>query len=221
MAFFGRHLVGPLPFLVAALGCVQGNEPIRILSTVALRGTSAQCVLDTVQQPRGTLDLAVNGNYSLGFLLESSLQPISEQVGTTTVSSDNRNDFYADYMVYSYTSSPPKVFKSEKLPLTFSIQAGASDVPLILRSMLTEALLEKLQAEVEIGDVFLLDVEFYLQGHLGNGLKVRSNSVSYPITVTRSDFSGCPAGLVVDRNGPCGRVGGQDDAPIKCVVGSP
>lgn len=206
---------------ISLLSCVQANEPIRIISTSPLRGSRAQCVLDTVQLPRGTLDIAVEENYALGFTIESSLEPLAEQVGTTTVSSENRNDFIAEQMVFSYKTTPARKFPDEKTPVFFVVPAAAADLPLIFRGLLTQNVMKRLRSEVAVGDTFLLNIELYFEGRLASGGKIRSNTIAFPITVKRSDFEGCPDGLTLEENGPCGRVGGQDDAPIKCVASNP
>lgn len=214
-----------LPMVLWGLaGCaVEGNEPVRMLGAVGLRGSAEICVPAEADQLGGSLDISVPGPYVIGFRVESSLPLLTEQVGVDTVSQGNRNDFYGEELSFRYTTTPPLAsrLQPEKTPIHMVIRAGALATWVAFFSFLSPTVTERLVEEVRPGDSLNLEVQFEVLGRLGGGAPAKTNKVVYPIYVFNSGFQGCPGGDIIERNGPCERVGGQDGFPINCVPVTP
>ena len=215
----------PLLIVLSSAACIsEGNEPIRLLGAVSLRGDAQQCTPDVeTYQVRGAFDVSMPVPYLVGFRWESALQPLVEQVGADTISSASRNDFFGERVVLRYKTSPsisPRL-NAEMQPVLLILRAGELDAWFSFNSLLSPQVIERLASSVEPGQTLNMEVELEVEGRLGSGQLAKSNPVVFPLTIFNSGFSGCAAGLELEQNGPCGRVGGQDNFPIRCVPVSP
>lgn len=219
-------------FLIAALalgaaGCADDLRPIQLRNPSTL---DKDCVVsnDKVSLYAGSLDVALadlgypleNLRYVLSFNVASLLETPGTTVNGTAVADPTRNNFVAEEIELSYTSQPAHAFAAETVPAYFVIPAASEDSQMTINLVTPRALQAAKDLVDATGAPVTLIASFKLKGKLVSGQSAESNSVSFPITIYKSQFAGCPAGTTLAANGPCGGPGGQDGAPLTCDAAS-
>lgn len=203
---------------LGALGCVSTDDPIRLLGVRSLTGDAESCEASDIQLVAGSLDVSGTTFYVAQFDMESSLQQLSSSSGGETIAGANRNDFFADEVVLSYTSTPSQPFEEERVPMHFVLPPGASRDDSFLRmNIIGPKAAQRLVDNVTPGNTLDLVVTLEVRGHLASGQDVSSNPVSYPISIFNSGFAGCTSPLILAGTGPCGLPGGQDGSRPGCI----
>jgi hypothetical protein len=210
----------PALALCCSFGCITNDSPIRLLGAHPLKVSDTDCAAEDVQIISGRLDVSAQPSYLLQFDLESDMQRINTNTGGTSIADESRNNFYANEVILSYTSTPALTFEQESVPVHFVVEPGS---PAIVRmNILTRKAYTVLSQNVLVpSDKLDLRLQLEFRGYLASGQKLRSNSIVYPISVFTSGFTGCPANTLLTRTGPCGSTGGQDGAPVICCPVDP
>jgi hypothetical protein len=197
----------------AATGCASPEIPIRILNGHAW--SSTDCALEELVTTRGSFDVATPSSYFLGFDIENDLQQISTQVGDDIIADASRNNFITRQVVLTYTSTPALPFEEERYGKHYVVPPG-SDGSNVSVELLGPKAKELLRNNLAGGssDSYEVTTSFWIEGDTAAGLKVKTNTVNFPIRAYRSSVT-CPAGDFVP-SGPCGSPGGQDGAPLAC-----
>lgn len=213
-------------FLVAALAlgaasCADDLRPIQVGNPTPL---NTDCTLESVSRYAGSLDIALaelgvpleNISYVLSFNISSLLESVSTSVGGSPVGDETRNNFVVDEIELSYTSQPAHTFATESIPAYLIIAAGAKEARMNINLVTPKALQGVKELVDSTGAPVTLLATFKLKGKLASGQSAESNTATFPITVYKSQFSGCPQGQVLSFNGPCTSPGGQDNHPLQC-----
>lgn len=218
------RIIGML-LMCSLVGCVPDQSPVQIVAFSALP-LEAECTLETgddfVARTAGSLDLAGSTAYFIDLRLRSGLQENSLEVGDRELEATGRNDFRASEIVLTYETEPAAGFETETIPVFFSIPPSGDSLSVLRTDLIGPKAAEKLLSFVPVTaagtprQTVQLLVTVQLRGTLASGQAVETNEATYPITVYRTDFTGCAAGETLALNGPCGTTGGQD-SPIVCV----
>ncbi|MFZ5468526.1 MAG: hypothetical protein ACOZIN_03725 [Myxococcota bacterium] len=197
-------------------GCAVSDDPIRLLGTHALQ---QDCEASEFQLVRGSLDISSTSNYFIQFEMESSLQATTTESGGEQLAGANRNDFFAEEIVFTYSSTPSIPFEQERVSMHFVLPPEAArDQSTLNTSLIGPKAGQRLSDSLpNAGDELELLVTAQLRGKLASGQSVSSNTVDYPIHVFRSGtpLPLCAPGEVL-TGGPCGTVGGQDGTVPVC-----
>ena len=226
MNFQSKALVVFCGLLLAGVGCAPPNSdsPIRLLgarplhSGTAAAAGAATCEADAkLEQLEGRLDISASQQYLIAFGQQSDLQKLSTTVQGEVLAGPNRNDFIADQMIFQYSSVPARPFEAETKPIYAVIAAGSNGSDgWISLDLLAPKAAALLASSLSRGDSLQLNATFQLSGALVSGQKLKSNTITFPIAVFNSGFTGCPAGDIPAPTGPCGGIGGQDGSPVGC-----
>jgi hypothetical protein len=185
----------------SASACVEGNNPVQLLSAVPFEPESCDRADQAVL--RGRLNYAVNSSYVTTF---SIFSPVIETEDVGAVA------FFCEEVVYSYQSEKPTIgFSDESLAIHCAVPPGASpdDSYVGLDLIGTEARAKLDGAVPAAPDAMTLLVTVKLRGRSPNGRQVETNEVTFPIEITRSGV-GCGGGAVLPEDPaafPCGYPG--------------
>lgn len=212
-----RTLIAAALLLFTA--CVN-DSPLYLLGFFPLPlETCTEIKFGDTQQGAGSLDLAGGGAYAIGMKLRSELDDSLDTVaGNKTLSKGtHRNTVVLDQINLTYTAVPSSItLENETVPVTFSIPPN-SENPIFLGSLLGPKAIEKLSTSLpNPGDRADIRVKLTFSGNIISGGRIASTPATFPISIGRSTLPTCPAGSVLGRTGPCGRIGGQDGTPICC-----
>ncbi|HVG64084.1 MAG TPA: hypothetical protein VNA24_36310 [Hyalangium sp.] len=203
----------------SASACVEGNNPVQLLSAVPQGPES--CTPEDIALTSGRL----NYDASLGYIITFGLfSPITED---TTGASTSPAAFYAEEIVYNYESRPaPLPFIEESLPIYFVVPVGAQPGDSWLQvNLIGSEARKKLDGAVPPAPDFMtLLTTIKIKGKLPSGKEVETNEVTFPIDITRA--GGCGSGVPTVLNdqgkplGPCA-FAGQDEflTGFECVGG--
>jgi hypothetical protein len=200
----------------SASACVEGNNPVQLLSAIPRDPES--CQPGDVAQIQGLLNFNAGKSYVTTFQLFSPIALESDEASPAA--------FYAEEIVYNYDVATPRVsvsFTEESLPIYFVVPVGAQpgDNWLAMNLIGAQAR-EKLDPVVPAAPDFItLLATVKVKGKLPSGKQVETNEVTYPIDITRA--RGCAENEVPVRPSdapPC-LVPGQDQAfdTFTCVPG--
>ncbi|HVG58432.1 MAG TPA: hypothetical protein VNA24_07735 [Hyalangium sp.] len=186
----------------SASACVEGNNPVQLLSAVPQGAES--CAPGDIALTNGRLNYDASSSYIITFGLFS---PIStEETGAAA----SPAAFYAEEIVYNYTSRNPVVsFIEESLPIYFVVPAGAQpgNSWLAINLIGSEARKKLESAVLPAPDFMTLLATVKIKGKLPSGKAVETNEVTFPIDITRA--GGCSTGVPVvltesgEPAGPC------------------
>ena len=205
-----------LALLSAACAPVGSDSPIRLLGASALSGTASSCAASKdVESIDGSLDISASQQFWMAFNKQSDMQPLTTTVNSEVLAGPDRNDFIADQMIFTYSSTPALPFEPETQGVYGVIKAGEQSGTIKLNLLAPNAA-QLLQAKLGRGDSVELVATFTLSGALASGQKLKSNTIAFPIQVFNSGFAGCPAGDIPAPTGPCGVPGGQDGSAVGC-----
>ncbi len=175
-----------------APACVEGNNPVQLLSAIPQAPES--CEPGTVALTQGRLNYNGGNSYFTTFQLFS---PISAEDNSDA----SPAAFYAEEIIYNYESRNPRIsFTEESLPIYFVVPAGAQpgDSWLAMNLIGSEAR-KKLDTSVPTApDSMTLLASIRVKGRLPSGKEVETNEVTYPIEITRAG-QGCTAPQVPAR----------------------
>lgn len=198
----------------SASACVEGNNPVQLLSAIPQDPES--CQPGDIALTQGRLNFNAGKSYVTTFQLFSPIVLEDDQASPAA--------FYAEEIVYNYEVVTPRIsFTEESLPIYFVVPAGAQpgDNWLAMNLIGSQAR-EKLDAAVPAAPDFItLLATVKVRGKLPSGKEVETNEVTYPIDITRA--RGCPENFVPVRPAeapPC-LFPGQDQAfdTFTCVPG--
>ncbi|MBI3180846.1 MAG: hypothetical protein HYZ28_01745 [Myxococcales bacterium] len=201
--------------------CVPNESPIRIMAAHGLKPSalsSSTCEAEQANQYRGSMDISGTGAYRVEFDIVNELQPLSTSVGQEQLAGPDRNTFYAQRLIRSYTTSPSIGLEREELAIHIPFQPSESahHTRIDLISAKAES---RLASVVNTTNFVEVIARVQLAGVLAHGQPFTSNEIGYPILVYSSGFQGCsPETAPRARNGPCGNVGGQDDTSPRCCM---
>jgi hypothetical protein len=205
-------------FALMSTGCfVENDSAIKIRGAYALSSEASAdgCdINDDIEIYRGNLDLAASQNFTLMFKIISNLQVIETTVNGEIIEPGNRNDFYGEQMVFNYTSTPALPFTEEIVPVHFLIEPSSESQTVL--NLLAPLAVETLWNNLVPGESVELGINFLVQGRLASGQRLSTSSVTYPISVYKSGFAGCPFGVRMAPTGPCGSGGGQNGSLPAC-----
>ena len=213
----------PVLLLVSMGSCVPNETPVRILDSYPLEGagTPGKCTLADIRQYNGSLDISVRSRYLIAFKLASEIEDSSAFGGTGEfVGNDHRNDFEANTMVMSYTSTPRMTFPTENLPIHIVVHQSEDDTDMLVDLIGPQAF-TVLADNLAVGDSADVVVSFHLRGALLSGQAMSTNTVTFPIRVYNGGTTTCGGGDRPALNGPCGEIGGQDGYPYFCCSTAP
>lgn len=202
-----------------ANSCVPNDSSIHILNAFQLSpGGGAQgCTASSIGITRGSLDLSGTQYYILQFAMESTFEQLSTFGTSDVLQGPQRNDFIADSVLFSYSSTPPIAgLGNDSVPINFRLPAGASSGSFLREFLITPNTYQTLLANVGRNQIVTLYVTLWVHGALGSGQKLSSNKVTFPIQVFNSGFAGCSPGDIRIPSGPCGSPGGQDGSQVGC-----
>jgi hypothetical protein len=169
--------------VASASACVEGNNPVQLLSAIPQNPES--CEPGTVALTHGRLNYAVGTSYVTTFQLFSPIAGDESSQASPAA-------FYAEEIIYNYESrNPPVSFTEESLPIYFVVPAGAQpgDSWLAMNLIGSKAR-EKLNGAVPAApDSMTLLASIRVRGRFPSGKQVETNEVTYPIELTRA--GGC------------------------------
>lgn len=196
--------------------CIANDSPVRILASRPIeQGKCEVKIGSNVQQYGGSLDIAVRSTYYIQFDIRSELQPVEVTSGGQKLATGDRNDFFANELVFNYTSIPSQSFETERQAVNIVITSDKPDHALLVNLIGPKAAQRLSDALASPGSELDLNVSLELRGRLSGGQPLVTNRATYPIHVYRSGFAGCGNLGPLASNGPCGS-GGQDGFPVIC-----
>jgi hypothetical protein len=204
------------------VSCGVNESPIKLLDVAAMEALST--VEETVCTPSSDFFLSAGAvdinplvspipTYFAWFRMESNMQPIVTATGGDVIAGASRNDWYSSRVFYTYESIPPTTWESESNPAYIVLRAAEGDdrtggIVLNLIQPKAAARLTTLATPLE------LFVSVRVDGALSSGQAISSNTITFPINVYRSGFTGCGSAPLA-LTGPCG-FASQDGAPLIC-----
>jgi hypothetical protein len=181
-----------------ASACVEGNNPVQLLSAVPFEPES--CERSDTAVLRGRLNYAVNSSYITTF---SIFSPVTTE--------DVPVAFYCEEILYSYESENPRIgFTDESLAIHCAVPPGATPESSYFGVDLigTEAR-KKLEGAVPAApDAMTLLVTLKVRGRSASGKSLETNEVTFPVELSRG--AGCTTGspyLFDEEKFPCGYPG--------------
>jgi hypothetical protein len=208
--------------LVFAAGCSINDSAVRILGARPLDVVDeggTECETRDEQLLSGSLDIAAQSSYIIQLDMESDLQAINTTSGGQVIADPSRNNFYGRTIFFEYSSTPALTFELEEVPIHFVVEPQSDSA--VRLGLISFKAAQVLSSAVLPGDVVELAVGLEIRGQLASGQPIRTNKITYPITIYNSGFAGCPAGTLLRRNGPCGATGGQDGTVPSCCTADP
>lgn len=213
--------------LVVALSiaaCVPQNSPLRVTGVFSPGGEEGtKCEISTdIQSIGGSIDASGTRGYFLISAYQSDLQAIETLDSRgNVISGASRNNVLLDELVLTYTTlganapEVPAELQRQRRPITGTFDSdGRINV---LTDMVSDSIKDFLNTSVNMGDAFILNINYYFSGSLaggGNGNRIDTNTIDFPIAIRR-DFMPCAAGFYVAPVGPCSQ-GGADGFPVIC-----
>ena len=173
----------------SASACVEGNNPVQLLSAIPQDPES--CEPGDIALIQGRLNFNAGKAYFTTFQLFSPITAETDDVSPAA--------FYAEEIVYNYEVATPRVsisFSEESLPIYFVVPAGAQPAnSWLAMNLIGSQAREKLDAAVPAAPDFItLLASVKVRGKLPSGKGVETNEVTYPIDITRA--RGCPENFV-------------------------
>jgi hypothetical protein len=209
--------------LAASLvGCVanQGDAPIRFLGTRELTSGSDSCGLGDRQLTSGRLDISSGNSYLLGLSVETNTVEQETSVNGIPVGGAGLSDITLTEIVLSYDSEPSLALpKEESIPYYAVFRPETSGDSFALFYVLGPKALTVLQESVTSDAAASVLVTVKGRGRMSGGQVVETNEITFPITVSSSDYQPAtgtcanPSLAPVKVPGPCGNYG-QDMGPI-------
>lgn len=182
----------------SASACVEGNNPVQLLSAVPFEPESCDRADQAVL--RGRLNYSVNSSYITTF---SIFSPVTNE--------DVAAAFICEEIVYNYESQNPSIdFTEESLAIHCAVPPNATpeDSYIGLDLIGTEAR-KKLEGAVPAApDTMTLLATVKIRGRSTTGRALETNEVTFPIEITRG--AGCTTGtpdLFNAEQFPCGYPG--------------
>ncbi|MBM4378920.1 MAG: hypothetical protein FJ086_06395 [Deltaproteobacteria bacterium] len=220
-----KHALLPAMLVLGLAGCIENrtDSPLKMLGSYVV---SNECALDmTVQLGQGALDLAgprllgdaaaLNVRYLALFDVRNEMTDVPIQNENQELASAARNSANLNKLSLTYRSAPNLNLRTENVAISFTLAAGGQQVPMVL-NLVGPVAAQSLLDNVLTGDTVSLTVTAQLSGTLNSGGTIESNLRPYTIQVYDSGLQ-CRQGEVLERNGPCFNIGGQDDKPATCA----
>lgn len=226
-----KHALIPALLAVAFTGCIENrtDSPLRLLGSYVVTQDCA-LALET-QLGQGSLDLA--GVRQLGDSAATSLRYLAlfdvrnemnanpVRLSDSELASAARNTATLTKLKLSYRTTPNVVIRPEEIALSFTLPAtggtGGPPPAGIILNLVGPNAAQALLDNVVAGDTLALTVTAEVSGTLYSGGTIESNVRSFTIEVYDSGRL-CRPGTELERNGPCGTLGGQDAYPVNCIV---
>jgi hypothetical protein len=227
-------LILPL-FAAAALSCVPGNNPFRVIGVSKLDAMCAAPMMMSAAPVNGNLDASGSVTYILDLKIEADITvPMLQDTNGMELNTPSQSDFVIDSISSTYkltdnTTHAVTPIKADTRPIYAVIQAtsGGTGTADVVVNIIGEGAIKSIVTAVnDPSQVATLIVGVSLNGHLQSGQTMSTDVVNFPLTVTRSFVNGmsvdCPTQLANGANataatGPCGSGGGQDGAAITCL----
>ncbi|AEI69144.1 hypothetical protein [Corallococcus macrosporus] len=208
------YLAVPLALMMS--GCVD-NPPALQVFNAYIPDESCAVNQSGAASGGGNLDLSTSQRYLAGFAVRSGFTLSEVEVNGSPVSGEG--DATAVYvthieLTYENQGEGPSL-ESEVYPTHFAVPSSATSNSLLVIDLLGASATQALVTQVGPGSVASYNIRIRLIGKTVTGSEVESNEIAYPVTVYNSGFS-CPAGYMLEFNGPCGGPGGQDGYPPTC-----
>jgi hypothetical protein len=195
-----------IAFLAAsASACVEGNNPVQLLSAIPRDAES--CEPGDIALLQGLLNFNAGKSYVTTFQLFSPITAETDEASPAA--------FYAEEIVYNYEVVAPRIsFSEESLPIYFVVPAGAQPGDnWIAINLIGAQAREKLDAAVPAAPDFItLLASVKVRGKLPSGKQVETNEVTYPIEITRARGCGQNEIPIRPADAPPCLVPGQDEA---------
>jgi hypothetical protein len=182
----------------SASACVEGNNPVQLLSAVPFDPES--CERSEQAVIRGRLNYAVNSSYVTTF---SIFSPVTTE--------DVPVAFFCEEIIYNYESQNPKVnFTEETLAIHCAVPPGAApEESYIGLDLIATDARKKLDGVVPAApDAMTLLASVRVRGRSAAGKSLETNEVTFPIELSRGN--GCGTGVPDLANAaefPCGYPG--------------
>ncbi|NTX00604.1 hypothetical protein [Myxococcus sp. CA040A] len=209
------------PIYLAALlafgtvSCVDNLPKLQILQAAP---PEEDCnVPDDVALLSGSLNLALAGDYTSGFIVTSNLSDTPIVVGEAPVSDIDSTAVYLTELELSYQTEPELNIPSATIPI-YGTFRGNEDGSLVLGLLTRDAESALRSAVGGGGTVVDVLVTLRVRGHTVAGGDVETNEISYPLVVGFAPYV-CPTAGDVHGPlvGPCDPRG-QNGAVPECVT---
>jgi len=221
-----KHALLPaLLLLLPASGCIENrtDSPLKLLGSYIVNN---ECGLElNTQLGQGALDVAgprllgdaaaLNLRYLALFDVRNEMTDAPVKQGDQNLATAARNSANLNKLSLTYKSTPNLNLRPEEVAISFTLPAGGQQSPMIL-NLLGPVAAQSLLDNVVTGDTVSLTVTVQLSGALNSGGTIDSNLRPYTIQVYDSGLQ-CRQGEILERNGPCYTIGGQDDKPASCA----
>lgn len=173
----------------SATACVEGNNPVQLINAIPQDPDS--CERGDIALGSGQLNFDAGQAYVMTFGLFSPIT-VDERPDASPAA------FYAEEVVYNYeVKGPVKIpFTEESRPIYLVVPVGADpDTNWLALNLIGSEARKRLEGSVPTApDSLTLLATVKLRGKLPSGKKVETNTVTFPIEVTRA--ARCASGTV-------------------------
>ncbi|MFY2561394.1 hypothetical protein ACN469_27585 [Corallococcus terminator] len=201
-----------------ALGTVSCVDNLPKLQILQAAPPEEDCnVPDDVALLSGSLNLALAGDYTSGFIVTSNLADTPIVLGEAPLSDTDSTAVYLTELELSYQTEPELNIPSATVPI-YGTFRGNEDGSMVLGLLTRDARNALLSATGGGGSVVDVLVTLRVRGHTVAGGDVETNEISYPLVVGFAEFK-CPkmGDIHGPSLGPCDPRG-QNGAVPECVT---